>query len=41
MGLGGNGTQGHRTGCKAFHNFFGRLDFIERNGFIGIDLELK
>ena len=41
MGFGTDRAERHRTGCKALDDLRGRLDFVDRNCFARIDLELK
>ena len=39
--FGRNRTERHRASGKAFDDFFGGFDFIQRNGFGGVDFEFK
>ena len=41
VGFGADGTERHRTGCKALNNLRSRLDFVDRNRFAWINLEFK
>ena len=41
VGFSGNGAQRHRTRGKTLDDFFGRFDFVHRNGFGRINLEFE
>ena len=41
VGFGADGTQRHRTCCEALDDFRSRFDFVDRNRFAGVNLELK
>ena len=41
VGFGGDGAQGHGAGREALDDFFGGLDFFQRNRLGGIHLELE
>ena len=41
VGFSADRTERHRTGCKALDDLGSRLDFVDRNRFARVDLELK